>query len=55
MGHLRKQGNLESRMRLKLHVRFGGEGLVRLGNQDLAPYPTQGREGACPISRSGGL
>lgn len=26
----------------RVHGRFGGEGLVRLGNQDLAPYPTRG-------------
>jgi len=25
-----------------MHVRFGGEGLVLLGNQDLASYPTSG-------------
>ncbi len=24
-----------------MHGRFGGEGLVFLGNQDLAPYPTR--------------
>jgi len=29
----------------KLHVRFGGEGLVLLGNQDPASYPTGVLEG----------
>jgi hypothetical protein len=28
-----------------VHVRFGGEGLVFLGNQDLAPYPTRTADG----------
>jgi len=29
----------------KLHVRFGGEGLVFLDNQDLASYPTSTARG----------
>jgi hypothetical protein len=29
----------------KLHVRFGGEGLVFLGNQDPASYPTSTARG----------
>jgi hypothetical protein len=31
---------LESRVHLTVHARFGGEGLVLLGNQDPASYPT---------------
>jgi hypothetical protein len=32
-----------------VHARFGGEGLVLLGNQDLASYPTPtyDRNGLC--------
>jgi hypothetical protein len=39
----------------KLHVRFGGEGLVFLGNQDLASYPTSERGRATYMGKGGSV
>jgi hypothetical protein len=37
---LKRHGSLESVVHRKVHATFGGEGLVLLGEQDPASYPT---------------